>query len=114
MSSNVRTMPNEQSRQIQRTIEEVMQGIQRKLAEPLYLQINSEKNGSLSIRHIQFLTIDEFAGLCRVEERTVYGWLERAEKTGLKCYRPPGSRGILFEMNEAVEWILNNSNLEQK
>jgi hypothetical protein len=114
MSSNVRTMPNEQSRQIQQTLEGVMQELRRKLESPIYLQINSEKNGSLSVKHIQFLTIDEFAALCRVEERTVYGWLERAQKTGLKCYRPPGSRGILFEMGEAVEWILNNSNLEQK
>ncbi len=72
---------------------------------PIYLQITSEKSSSLSIKPIQFLTIEEFAELCRVEERTVYGWLERAEKTGLRCYRPPGSRGILFEMNEAVEWM---------
>jgi hypothetical protein len=114
MRSNVMTLPNEQQRQIQRTIEEVMQELRRKLEQPLYLQISTGKNGSLSVRHIQFLTIDEFATLCRVEERTVYGWLERAEKTGLKCYRPPGSRGILFEMNEAVEWILNNPNLEQR
>jgi hypothetical protein len=114
MSSNVRTMPNEQSRQIQRTIEEILQGIRRKLEAPLYLQISSEKNGSLAIKHIQFLTIDEFADLCRVEKRTVYGWLDDAERTGLKCYRPPGSRSLLFELNETVEWISNNSNLEQK
>ena len=114
MSSNVRIMPNEQARQLQRTIEEVMQGIRRKLEAPLYLQIYSEKNGSLSIRHIQFLTIDEFAELCRVERRTVYGWLEDTERTGLKCYRPSGSRSLLFEINEAIEWISNNSSLEQK
>jgi hypothetical protein len=114
MRTNVRTMPNEQSRQIQQTIEEVMLELRRKLESPIYLQINTAKNCSLSIKHIQFLTIDEFAALCRVEERTVYGWIERAQKTGLKCYRPPGSRGILFEMSEAVEWILNNPNLAGK
>jgi hypothetical protein len=107
-------MPNEQYHQLQRVLEESMREIRRTLQKPVYLQITSEKNGSLAVKHIEFLTIEEFASLCRVEERTVYTWLERAEKTGLKCYRPPGSRGILFEMNEAIEWVLNNPNLEQR
>jgi hypothetical protein len=113
MQNNVMTMPSEQSRQIQRTIEAVMQEMRSTLEKPVYLQINSKKNGTLSIRNIQFLTLEEFAVLCRVEGRTVRSWLERAEKTGLKCYRPPGSRGIRFEVNEAMEWIQNHSNLEE-
>jgi hypothetical protein len=111
MTANFVSVPNEQ-RQLQRAIEEAMGQIRRTLQKPIYLQVKAEKNGALTVKHIEFLTIEEFASLCRVEERTVYTWLERAEKTGLRCYRPPGSRGILFEMNEAIEWILNNPNLE--
>jgi hypothetical protein len=105
-------MPDERQRQIQRPLQDLVEGIQRTLQKPVYLQVTSDKSGALSIKQIEFLTVDEFAALCKVEKRTVYGWIEDARRTGLKCYRPPGSRGILFEMNEAVEWILNNPNLE--
>src|ERR1051325_8071670 len=107
-------MPNELNRQAQKAIEAAIGDLRRTLQKPVYLQISNEKHGALCIRHIEFLTIEEFAALCRVEERTVYGWLDRAEKTGLKCYRPPGSRGILFEINEALEWIMSNPNLENE
>jgi hypothetical protein len=112
MSAQVSQILNDQQRRLRQAIEEAIGEIRRSLQKPVYLQITADKSGSLSVKHIEFLTIEEFAALCRVEERTVYGWLERAEKTGLRCYRPPGSRGILFEMNEAVEWIISNPNLE--
>ncbi len=111
MSAKIVEMLSEQNRQAQRVIESALNELRRNLQKPVYLQITTEKNGSLAIKQIEFLTAEEFAALCRVEERTVYTWLERATKTGLKCYRPSGSRGILFEMNEALEWIMSNPNL---
>ena len=111
MSAQINIRSNEPCRQAQQAVELVLKEMRRHLQKPVYLKITTEKNGSLSIKQIEFLTAEEFAELCRVEERTVYSWLERAEKTRLKCYRPSGSRGILFEMNEALEWIMSNPNL---
>lgn len=101
---------SEQELRIQQTIEGTLRELRRNLQKPVYLQINSEKNGALNVKQVEFLTATEFAELCRVEERTVYSWLERTEKTGLKCYRPSGSRQVLFEINEALEWIMSKSN----
>lgn len=114
MSTNLVSMPNDEQRPLQRAIEAAMGEIRRTLQKPIYLQITAEKNGSLAVKHIEFLTLEEFASLCRVEKRTVYGWLEDGERTGLKSYRPPGARGILFEMNEAIKWVLSNPNLERE
>lgn len=112
--NNVATMPREQTRIVQRTIESALAAIRRNLQKPVYLQISIEADGTPMLRQIEFLTAAEFAELCRVEERTVYGWLERAEKTGLKCYRPSGSRQVLFEINEAIEWLMSCCNLSDE
>jgi hypothetical protein len=47
------------------------------------------------------------AELAHVETRMVYGWIEKAQENGLKFYRAPGTRGVLFEINEALEWVRN-------
>jgi len=107
-------MPREQQRLVQRTIEGALSTLRRNLQKPIYLQITTEADGTPALRQVDFLTASEFADLCRVEERTVYGWLERAEQTQLRCYRPPGSRQVLFEMNEAIEWLMSNPNLSDE
>jgi len=53
------------------------------------------------------LTPEQLAELMHVETRTVYSWIEKAQENGLKFYRAPSTRGVLFEINEVLEWIRN-------
>jgi hypothetical protein len=76
-------------------------------SKPIYLQIIISYRRKIEIKQIRFLNVEEFAELARVEPRTVHGWLQRG--IAPTPYRPPGSRCILFEMNEAIAWIKNNS-----
>jgi hypothetical protein len=80
--------------------------IKRTLQRPIYIQIDQE-SGEVSIKQIEFLTPEQLAELAHVETRTVYSWIEKAQDNGLKFYRAPGTRGVLFEINEALEWIRN-------
>ena len=75
---------------------------------PVYLRLTKGPGGELDIQHVTFLTVDQLAELTHVERRTVYSWVERANTIGLRFYRPPGSRGILFEMNEVIDWLKGN------
>ena len=61
----------------------------------------------ISVKQVEFLTPEQLAELAHVETRTVYSWVEKAQENGLKFYRAPGTRGVLFELNEVLEWIRN-------
>jgi excisionase family DNA binding protein len=80
--------------------------IKRSLKRPLYIQI-AQESGQVSIKQVEFLTPEQLADLAHVETRTVYSWVEKAQENGLKFYRAPGTRGVLFEINEVLEWIRN-------
>lgn len=87
-------------------IDRLSDEIKRNLRRPVYLQIARE-SGDVSIKQIEFLTPEQLAELAHVETRTVYSWVEKANDNGLKFYRAPGTRGVLFEINEVLEWIKN-------
>jgi excisionase family DNA binding protein len=78
------------------------------MTRPVYFRISKGSRGEFAVEQIVFLTPQQLAELAHVERRTVYSWVERAEKIGLKFYRPPGSRGILFELNEVLDWLKND------
>ena len=80
--------------------------IRRTLTRPIYIQIVQE-SGQVSIKQVEFLTPEQLADLAHVETRTVYSWIEKAPENGLKFYRAPNTRGVLFEINEVLEWIRN-------
>jgi excisionase family DNA binding protein len=80
--------------------------IKHTVSRPIYLQI-AQVNGDVCIKQIEFLTVEQLAELTHVETRTVYSWVEKANGNGLKFYRAPGTRGVLFEINEVLEWIKN-------
>ena len=80
--------------------------IKRTLKRPIYIQIAQER-GEVSIKQVEFLTPEQLAELMHVETRTVYSWVEKAQENGLKFYRAPSTRGVLFEINEVLEWIRN-------
>ena len=80
--------------------------IKRTLGRPIYIQMTQEAN-RIKIRQVEFLTPEQLADLAHVETRTVYSWIEKAQENGLKFYRAPGTRGVLFEINEVLEWIRN-------
>jgi excisionase family DNA binding protein len=90
---------------IQKSVESLTSALTNSMTRPLYFRIAKGPRGELAIDQIVFLTPEQFADLAHVERRTVYSWVERAEKIGLKFYRPPGSRGILFELNEVLDWL---------
>ena len=69
----------------------------------IYLQITSGPRGRLELRQIEFLDVEDLARLAKVEPRTVQGWVQRGISP--TPYRPPGSRCILFDMSEAIDWI---------
>ena len=80
--------------------------IKRTLKRPIYIQI-AQESGEVSIKQVEFLTPEQLAELMHVETRTVYSWIEKAGENGLKFYRAPNTRGVLFEINEVLEWIRN-------
>jgi hypothetical protein len=80
--------------------------IKRTLQRPIYIQI-AQESGNLRIKQVEFLTPEQLTKLAHVETRTVYSWIEKAPGNGLKFYRAPGTRGVLFEINETLEWIRN-------
>src|SRR4051812_45893324 len=80
--------------------------IKRTLKRPLYIQVDQE-GGEVRIKQVEFLTPEQLAELMHVETRTVYSWIEKAQENGLKFYRAPNTRGVLFEINEVLEWIRN-------
>jgi hypothetical protein len=92
---------------IQRVIESLSEEIKRGISRPVYFQVIQEPGGKISIRHVQFITPEQLAELAHVETRTVYSWVEKARENGLKFYRAPNTRGVLFEINEVLEWIRN-------
>ena len=90
---------------IQATFESLTSAVRDSLTRPVYLRLAKGPRGDLHIQQVAFLTVDQLAELAHVERRTVYSWVERAQTIGLKFYRPPGSRGILFELNEILDWL---------
>jgi excisionase family DNA binding protein len=80
--------------------------ITRTLSRPVYLQI-AQESGQVSIKQVEFITVEQLATMMHVETRTVYSWIEKAQENGLKFYRAPNTRGVLFEINEVLEWVKN-------
>lgn len=80
--------------------------IKRTLGRPVYVQMTYEGN-RVSIKQVEFLTPEQLAEHMHVETRTVYSWIEKAQENGLKFYRAPNTRGVLFEINEVLEWVRN-------
>ncbi|HWO01729.1 MAG TPA: helix-turn-helix domain-containing protein [Blastocatellia bacterium] len=93
---------------INSTVQTLVDAIQSSLSRPIYLQFSKSTRGDFVIKQVCFLSVDELAELAHVERRTVYAWVERGAEIGLKFYKPPGSRGILFELNETLDWIKGN------
>jgi excisionase family DNA binding protein len=90
---------------IQAVVESLTSAVTNSITRPLYFRIAKDPRGKLAVEPVVFITPEQLADLAHVERRTVYSWVERAETIGLKFYRPPGSRGILFEMNEVLDWL---------
>jgi excisionase family DNA binding protein len=90
---------------IQTAVESLTSAVTNSITRPLYFRIATDARGKLAVEQVVFLTPEQLAELAHVERRTVYSWVERAEKIGLKFYRPPGARGILFELNEVLDWL---------
>jgi len=86
-------------------IESITSAVADSMTRPVYFRITKGRRGELVAEQIVFLTAEQLAELAHVERRTVYSWVERAERIGLKFYRPPGARGILFELNEVLDWL---------
>jgi excisionase family DNA binding protein len=87
-------------------IKQLSSEINRTLSRPVYIQIAPE-GGQVNIKQVEFLTVEQLATMMHVETRTVYSWIEKAQENGLKFYRAPNTRGVLFEINEVLEWIRN-------
>jgi hypothetical protein len=96
------TTPESHFRQI---IDELAKMINQGLARPIYIKVIQGPDYQIVIRQVQFITPELFAQLAHVETRTVYAWIERADTNGLKFYRPPGTRGVLFDLCEAIAWL---------
>lgn len=90
------------------SLECLIGAIKDSFTRPIYLQVSKNARGDLAIRQVCFLSVDELAELAHVERRTVYAWVERTSENGLKFYKPPGSRGILFDLNETLDWLKGN------
>jgi excisionase family DNA binding protein len=90
---------------IQTAIESLTSAVAHSMTRPLYIRIAKDPRGKLAVEQVVFLTPEQLAELAHVERRTVYSWVQRAEQIGLKFYRPPGSRGILFELSEVLDWL---------
>lgn len=80
--------------------------IKRTLGRPIYIQMTNEGN-HINVKQVEFLIPEQLAEFMHVETRTVYSWIEKAQENGLKFYRAPNTRGVLFEINEVMEWIRN-------
>jgi excisionase family DNA binding protein len=80
--------------------------VKRVVAKPIYLQI-SQQGCEVYIKQVEFLTPEQVAELAHVKVRTVYTWIDKSRENGLKFYRAPGTRGVLFEINEVLEWVKN-------
>jgi|SRR5215510_5654514 len=90
---------------LQTAVESLTSAVADSMTRPIYFRIAKGARGELAIEQVVFLTAEQLAELAHVERRTVYSWVERADKIGLKFYRPPGSQGILFELNEVLAWL---------
>src|SRR5215510_6273261 len=90
---------------VQTAVESITSAVADSKTRTVYFRIAKGPRGELAVQQVVFLTADQFAELAHVERRTVYSWVERANKIGLKFYRPPGLRGILFELNEVLDWL---------
>jgi excisionase family DNA binding protein len=88
-------------------IDNLAKEIRQGLSRPIYLRVMQKPKGEIEIKQIEFLTAEHLAELAHVDKRTVYSWIEKANENGLKFYRAPGTRGVLFEINEVLEWIKN-------
>jgi excisionase family DNA binding protein len=88
-------------------VEQLIELLTQRRERPIYFQIIERENGKIECCQVEFLTPEQLADLAHVETRTVYSWVEKAQENGLKFYRAPGTRGVLFEINEVLEWIRN-------
>jgi len=99
-------MNNHTAASSETVIKKLAEEVKRGLARPVYLRVERDSGGEISIRQVEFLTPTQLAELAHVSPRTVYAWIERAPGNGLKFYRPPGASGILFALDEVLDWIM--------
>jgi len=83
----------------------VGEAVKSEIARPVYLEVTYQPDGKLVIKRVEFITPEQLAEIARVKPRTVYLWIEKAAEIGLRFYRAPGSRQVLFEINETLDWI---------
>ena len=86
-------------------VERLLDRVAAKPPKPFYLKVAPAADGNFTFQQVEFLTAEQAAELAHVDRRTLYLWIERAEEIGLKFYRAPGSRNILFDVQEFVAWI---------
>ncbi|HET9533356.1 MAG TPA: hypothetical protein VFQ92_23595 [Blastocatellia bacterium] len=88
-------------------IERLLDLLTTRREKPVYLEISERMDGTLDFHQVEFITPDQLAVMCNVETRTVYSWIERGICPPI--YRAPGTRGILFDLHEAIQWIKGTS-----
>lgn len=89
-------------------MERVEKGIEKliksKLAQPVYFKVVQNSDGGLSIEQVQFVDTKGLAALAMMDPRTIRSWVAKGI---IKFYKPPGSSRILFEINEALTFLIN-------
>ena len=86
-------------------MKESLQSLLPKPGNKFYLKVTPKPAGRFFFEKIEFLTVNEAAEFVRVDPRTIHLWIANADATGLKFYRAPGGRYILFDVQEFIDWI---------
>lgn len=94
-----------QEQNVAKALEVLTREIKSNLSKPLYLRITAKPGRGLTIEQVTLITVEEFADLAHVEERTVRDWMSKSGDNGLKFYRAPGTRNYLFDLHESLEWL---------
>ncbi|MEW6129573.1 MAG: helix-turn-helix domain-containing protein [Acidobacteriota bacterium] len=93
-------------------VERLLDRVTAKPPKPFYLKVTPQTDGSFTFEQIEFMTVEQAAELAHVNPRTLYLWIDNASVNGLKSYKAPGSRNILFDINEFVNWIKGVNELD--
>lgn len=75
--------------------------IASQMTKPVLLRAEY-RDGRLEINQIEFLTVEEFAKMVKVEMRTVYLWIE---KRMISFYKPKGTNQNLIALSDALAWL---------
>jgi predicted regulator of amino acid metabolism with ACT domain len=97
---------------VEPAVEQLIDLLTSRRERPVYFQINEGKSGKLECRQVEFITPEQFAELRKVDRRTVYSWIDKANEVGKDplefvppIYSQAHARGIVFDLHEAVLWI---------